>query len=133
MATLTDRPKQRAPAPPPPPAKPPEPPQRPVSSDDPSPPPSPPGREDRRMNRFYPLHPLSALVLGAAAIVAIAGVLALSLAPSEPPPATGAAELVPGNALLYLHLSTDASRPAVRRALALSGRLPGPASVLGGL
>jgi hypothetical protein len=48
----------------------------------------------------------------------------LSLGPGEPPPATGAAELVPANALLYLHVSTDPSRPAVRRALALSQRLP---------
>jgi Protein of unknown function (DUF3352) len=52
-------------------------------------------------------------------------VLALSLGSGPAPPATGAARLVPGDALLYLHLSTDPARPSVRRALALAGRFPG--------
>jgi hypothetical protein len=62
----------------------------------------------------------SALVVAAVVVT-----LALSLGSGEAAPATEAAELVPGSALLYLHVSTDASRPAVRRALSLSRRLPG--------
>jgi hypothetical protein len=41
-----------------------------------------------------------------------------------PPPATGAAAIVPADALVYLHLSTDPSRPAVKHALALAARTP---------
>ncbi|HTX45239.1 MAG TPA: DUF3352 domain-containing protein [Solirubrobacteraceae bacterium] len=40
-------------------------------------------------------------------------------------PANGAAAVVPADALLYVHLSTDASRPATRRALALVEKFPG--------
>lgn len=39
-------------------------------------------------------------------------------------PATGAATIVPADALAYVHLSTDASRPGVKRALALAARFP---------
>src|SRR5438309_2352532 len=42
----------------------------------------------------------------------------------EPAPATGAARLVPADALLYVHLSTDPGRPGVKRALALGERFP---------
>jgi hypothetical protein len=41
------------------------------------------------------------------------------------PPATGAAELVPEDALAYVHVSTDPSRAADRAALTLAGRFPG--------
>jgi hypothetical protein len=43
----------------------------------------------------------------------------------EPPPATGAARLVPADALVFVHLSTDPDRAAVRRARALAERFPG--------
>jgi hypothetical protein len=58
---------------------------------------------------------------------AIAGVVAVVLVASssgERRPATGAAALVPSDALAYFHLSTDPSRPAVKRALRLAGRFP---------
>lgn len=41
------------------------------------------------------------------------------------PPATGAAAVVPGDTLAYLHLSTDESRSPVTSALALAARFPG--------
>jgi hypothetical protein len=43
----------------------------------------------------------------------------------DSPPASGAAKVVPADALLYLHLSTDPQRGAVKRALGLGGRFPG--------
>jgi hypothetical protein len=42
----------------------------------------------------------------------------------EPPPATGAAALVPADALAYVHLSTDPRRPAVMQAIDLERRFP---------
>src|SRR5947209_14633682 len=39
-------------------------------------------------------------------------------------PATGAAALVPGDALVYVHVSTDRGRTEVNRALALARRFP---------
>jgi hypothetical protein len=68
------------------------------------------------------------LLIGALALPAV--LIAIVLAGGEPGPATGAAELVPGNALLYVHLSTDPTRPAVKRALALRRRLPDAAPLL---
>ncbi|HEV3053753.1 MAG TPA: DUF3352 domain-containing protein [Solirubrobacteraceae bacterium] len=61
---------------------------------------------------------LLAVVAGVAAAVAVTG------GPSEPAPATGAAAVVPADALAYVHLSTDGSRPAVKRALALAAQFP---------
>lgn len=63
------------------------------------------------------------------AVVAIVAVVALVRACGDDDgagaaPATGAARMVPADALLYAHLSTDGSRPAVRRALELAGRFP---------
>jgi hypothetical protein len=55
---------------------------------------------------------------------AIALAVTLASVNSEAPPATGAAALVPSDALLYVHVSTDRTRPAVRRAQALLRRLP---------
>jgi hypothetical protein len=40
------------------------------------------------------------------------------------PPAAGASRVVPADALLYAHLSTDPNRGAVKRALDLAGRFP---------
>jgi len=59
-----------------------------------------------------------------AVVAALVLVLALTSGQTEAPPATGAAALVPSDALLYIHLSTDRTRPAVRRAQALLRRLP---------
>ena len=41
------------------------------------------------------------------------------------PPASGAARVVPADALLYVHLSTDPDRDAVKQALGLADRFPG--------
>ena len=67
----------------------------------------------------------------AAALVAGAIVLVLVLVvrscggDSTTPPASGAANVVPDDALLYVHLSTDADRDAVKQALGLADRFPG--------
>lgn len=131
MATTVDRTRPPKPARPPQKTRPPKPtprwtgPQR--------PPGRPTGRHERRLARFYMV---SALAAGALALLAVAAVVlavVLALGSGEAPPATGAAELVPANALLYVHLSTDSSRPAVQRALALSRRLPGSAPLLAGV
>ena len=60
------------------------------------------------------------------AVAIVAAVLAVALVtrPGPRPPATGAAELVPGDALLYIHVSTDTSRPGVQQALRVAQRLP---------
>ena len=76
-------------------------------------------RRTARRRRRRLLVPSATLALG---VVLVA--VALSIGGGEAPPATGAAKLVPADALLYVHLSTDRSRPAVRRALALVGQLP---------
>ena len=60
----------------------------------------------------------------AVVVVLLAAVIALGRGASEEPPATGAAAIVPADALAYVHLSTDAKRPAVKRALALAARFP---------
>src|SRR5436305_8986224 len=39
-------------------------------------------------------------------------------------PATGAAAIVPGDALAYVHVSTDRGRPEVNRALAIVKKFP---------
>jgi hypothetical protein len=76
-----------------------------------------------------------ARVAAAAVVVLGVALLAALLLSSggEQPPATGTASLVPAQALAYVHLSTDDTRPAVRRANALLRRLPdggaGPASI----
>jgi uncharacterized protein DUF3352 len=103
VATLTDRP-------------------TPTSHSSPSPDPALAPRTPRR--RSAPLRRRRLLVPSATVAVGVAVALALSIGGGEAPPATGAAKLVPADALLYVHLSTDRSRPAVRRALALVARLP---------
>jgi hypothetical protein len=68
---------------------------------------------------------------GAAVVAALAAVVLVVLVVrscgggDESPPASGAAKVVPADALLYVHLSTDPDRDAVKRALDLAGRFPG--------
>jgi hypothetical protein len=64
------------------------------------------------------------LVLVLAVIVAAAVAIVLLTSSSVEPPATGAARVVPGDALAYIHVSTDPSRPAVRSALGVARRFP---------
>jgi hypothetical protein len=75
---------------------------------------------------------LGAAILAAVVAGAIALAIILSLGSGEPPPATGAAEIVPANALLYLHVSTDSSRPAVRRALTLGHHMAAAGVLMAG-
>jgi hypothetical protein len=65
-------------------------------------------------------------LLGIALITALIGlsVALVSRGKGERPPATGAAAVVPADALAYLHLSTDPTRPGVKRALSLLSRFP---------
>jgi hypothetical protein len=66
-----------------------------------------------------------ALAAGAAVVVAAVVVAVLVVLPgSTELPATGAAAVVPGDALAYVHFSTDRARPAVRGALRLGTRFP---------
>lgn len=69
-------------------------------------------------------------VIAAGALAVAAGVLAVVLLVSggERPPATGAARLVPAGALVYVHVSTDRERGAVRRADDLLRRFPNATS-----
>lgn len=60
----------------------------------------------------------------AALVVALALALAGSGGTASAPPANAAASLVPADALVYVHLSTDRSRPATRRAAELLRRFP---------
>ncbi len=66
------------------------------------------------------------LVAGAlVAVLAIAAAVVLTLVGSgEVPPATGAATVVPADALAYVNLSIDPSRPAVSDARKLAARFP---------
>ncbi|HEY5317258.1 MAG TPA: DUF3352 domain-containing protein [Solirubrobacteraceae bacterium] len=75
-----------------------------------------------------------ALVAVAAVIVVVLIVLiASSGGQAITPPATGAASVVPSDALAYIHVSTDESRSAVKSALALAARFPGYAGLRDGL
>jgi hypothetical protein len=65
---------------------------------------------------------LAALVV--VIVIVLIVVLTSSGSAPEKPPATGAASLVPSDALAYIHLSTDESRPAVTSALAMAERFP---------
>jgi hypothetical protein len=62
------------------------------------------------------------LAMGLAAVAAL--VVALAVSGGQRGPAIGAARVVPADALAYVNLSLDRSRPAVRQALALSRRFP---------
>jgi hypothetical protein len=75
----------------------------------------------------YEYTPRRALALiGVLAAIVLVVVLVRSCGDDEggKAPATGAARMVPADALLYAHLSTDGQRPAVRRALELASRFP---------
>jgi hypothetical protein len=61
--------------------------------------------------------------LGVVLALASAGFLALR-GSGTPPPATGAARVVPADALAYVHLSTDSTRPSVPAARRLASRFP---------
>lgn len=65
---------------------------------------------------------LSAVVIAAAVAIVLGGGGGGGAA--EAPPATGAAALVPADALAYVHVSLDSGRPAVKRALVLAQRFP---------
>src|SRR5947209_16397279 len=94
----------------------------------PPPPPStvatPPASDTSAHVRTQRRELVGAVLVGVLAVIALTFVIAGAGGSSQPPPATGAAALVPSDALLYVHLSTDTSRPSVRRALSLVRRLP---------
>lgn len=76
---------------------------------------------------LMPAHRRRRAVGGAAAAVALVvlvALLALTSGGRQKPPPTGAARLVPANALIYLHASSDGDRDAVRRMLGLARRFP---------
>lgn len=86
--------------------------------------PHPPQAPHPTVARHRRLLALAALaVLGVVLAAASAAWLVLG-GSGEPAPATGAARLVPANALAYVHLSTDPSRPAVQAARRLAVRFP---------
>lgn len=64
-------------------------------------------------------------LLVAAVVVGLVLVLSGGGGGDGPPPADAATGLVPANALVYLHLSTDGSRKGTRRAEAVARRFPG--------
>ncbi len=69
-------------------------------------------------------HRTATVLVALAAIVALVFGLRACGGEDAEPPAAGAARMVPADALVYLHVSTDGSRPAVDRALALAERFP---------
>jgi hypothetical protein len=81
----------------------------------------PPGAPDRR--RQIVRRRAAAIVAGVAVLVTILVVFLLTES-GVVPPATGATQVVPADALAYVHLSTDPGRPAVRQAEALARRFP---------
>lgn len=93
-------------------------------------PPQPPGdRKPKRGNprllgAAYLLAPLTAAAAALLALAAVVVAIVLALGAGPAPPAVGAAAVVPANALLYLHVSTDRSRPEVGLALRDARRLP---------
>ena len=78
-------------------------------------PPSPPVARRRRL--------LALAVLGVVLAVASAGWFILQ-GSGTPPPATGAARIVPADVIAYVHLSTEPSRQAVQAAGRLADRSP---------
>ena len=61
----------------------------------------------------------------ALAVLAVAAVVLVGRGgKDDAPPASAAAQLVPADALVYVHVSTDTSRPAVKRAQALAAKFP---------
>jgi hypothetical protein len=78
----------------------------------------------KRPSRRFDGRLVTILTVAVAGLIALAAVIATGFKTGEPPPAAGAAALVPGDALAYVHLSTDRRRAGVTRALALAGRFP---------
>jgi uncharacterized protein DUF3352 len=76
---------------------------------------------------------LAALIAGLFALGALAAGIVIGLDSGPVPPQTGAATVVPANSLLYLHFSTDSSRPEVEQALSLGRRLPGASLLFAGV
>lgn len=75
-------------------------------------------------------------VLGAVAaviVIVLVVLIAGSGGEAATPPATGAASVVPSDALAYIHVSTDESRSAVKSALLLAARFPGYPGLRDGL
>jgi Protein of unknown function (DUF3352) len=66
----------------------------------------------------------AALAVGAVIVVILVLALSLGGGSGATPPATGAAAIVPADALAYVNVSLDRGRPAVRQALALATRFP---------
>ncbi len=65
------------------------------------------------------------VLAGAAAVLLLAAVVAFALSGTgQDLPPTGAASIVPSDALAYINLSIDSSRPAVRQEMALIKRFP---------
>jgi hypothetical protein len=71
--------------------------------------------------------------VAAVVLIVLVVLIAGSGGQTETPPATGAASVVPSDALAYIHVSTDESRSAVTSALALAARFPGYAALRDGL
>src|SRR4051794_6745560 len=61
---------------------------------------------------------------GSALLALVAVVVVLVAGGADEPPATGAARLVPADALAYVHVSTDSDREGVQRATKLLNRFP---------
>jgi hypothetical protein len=74
-----------------------------------------------------------AIVLAAVVVIVIVVLIAGSGGQAEKPPATGAASVVPSDALAYVNVSTDESRSAVTSGLALAEGFPGYAALRDGL
>lgn len=91
-------------------------------------PPAPP-RQQPALPATPAIHRRRRLIASLAALLLIALAIAVTALLSDsggaPPPATGAASVVPADALAYVHLSTDQSRGPVTQAVALDRRLPG--------
>jgi hypothetical protein len=72
-------------------------------------------------------------VAGLVVVIVLIVLIAGSGGQAATPPATGAAAIVPSDALAYVDVSTDFSRPSVASALALAARFPGYRSLRDGL
>ena len=84
---------------------------------------------ERRPAVAVPRDRRAVIVVAAVVLVVLVVLIAGSGGQAETPPATGAASVVPSDALAYIHVSTDESRPAVTSALALAARFPGYAAL----
>lgn len=75
---------------------------------------------------------LVAIAAGVALLLAVV-LIARGCGSDEKAPATAAARLVPADALVYVHVSTDRSRDGVNRAVDLARRFPSVPALLNGL